>query len=529
MLYLITIIACREPVTEPVIGEAVDLLSYVNPFIATGGIGYSVGCAYPGASLPFSMVKLSPDSATEYGGNAGYYRGGGYHYDDRTIEGFSHMHLHGIGLTDYGVLSVMPINQMNEEKTTRRGYHSPFSHDDEHAEPGLYTVDLDVASVRLSATEHTGLHEYIFKGTEPALVIDVGHQMGRGIVSEGYISLSEDSMSFEGSLVMRGEISDNFPIYFYGLFDQPPQSWGVWEADNFLESQKYASLQQSSEEDSILLGLWAEFPSQSEVRLRIALSNVDLEGAKRNFEAEHTGFDIEQDLETARQKWHSYFNALQVWGGDEREREIFATALYHTLQMPTLYSDTDGRYRGFDQEIHQAERPYYSDFSLWDTYRTTHPLYTLLWPEQHSDLLWSISKMTQQGNGIPRWPIANTDSGVMLGTSANIVLSEAHLKGIDNFEVDAFYEIAKSAMLQEEELSFGSPPELSYLDTYGYYPSDLVGRSVAWNQEQAIADYALANLAYEMEEPDASAGGVQKRGGSVSGGGRYTRLGQRGR
>ena len=127
----------------------------------------------------------------------------------------------------------------------------------------------------------------------------------------------------------------------------------------------------------------------------------------------------------AKQKWQSYFDALNVWGGDEREREIFATALYHTLQMPTLYSDVDGRYRGFDQEIHQAERPYYSDFSLWDTYRTTHPLYTLLWPEQHSDLLWSISKMTQQGNGLPRWPIANTDSGVMLGTSANIVLSEA--------------------------------------------------------------------------------------------------------
>ena len=172
--------------------------------------------------------------------------------------------------------------------------------------------------------------------------------------------------------------------------------------------------------------------------------------------------------------------------------ERFATALYHTLQMPTLYSDVDGRYRGFDQEIHQAERPYYSDFSLWDTYRTTHPLYTLLWPEQHSDLLWSISKMTQQGNGLPRWPIANTDSGVMLGTSANIVLS-SHLKGIVDFEIDAFYEIAKSAMLQEEELSFGSPPDLSYLDTYGYDSSDLVGRSVAWNQEQAIADYALAN------------------------------------
>ena len=212
-----------------------------------------------------------------------------------------------------------------------------------------------------------------------------------------------------------------------------------------------------------------------------------MEGAKNNFGNEHLGFDIEQDAEQAKQKWQSYFDAIRVWGGDERERTIFATSIYHTLQMPTLYSDFDGRYRGFDQEIHTTERKYYSDFSLWDTYRTTHPLYTLLWPEQHSDLLWSISKMTQQGYGLPRWPIANTDSGVMLGTSANIVLSEASLKGIENFEVNAFYDIAASAMLQETELSFGSPPDVSYLDTYGYYPSDLVDRSVAWNQEQAIA------------------------------------------
>ena len=120
---------------------------------------------------------------------------------------------------------------------------------------------------------------------------------------------------------------------------QTPQNWGVWKDDDFLESQKYATLQQTDEEDSILLGLWTEFPSQSTVHLRVALSNVDLEGAKKNFEAEHTGFDIEQDLEMAKQKWQSYFDALNVWGGDEREREIFATALYHTLQMPTLYSE----------------------------------------------------------------------------------------------------------------------------------------------------------------------------------------------
>ena len=505
MLSFLLLFSCKEPMEEQINGDPVDLLSYVNPFIATGGIGYSVGCAYPGASLPFSMIKLSPDTATEYGANGGYYRGGGYHYDDRTIQGFSHMHLHGPGLTDYGVLSVMPVNQMNSEKTTRLGYNSAFSHDDEHAEVGLYTVDLDVAHVRLSATEHTGLHEYTFKGSEPALVIDVGHKMGRGIVSQGEIALSEDAKSFEGSLVMRGEISDDFPIFFYGEFDQPAQNWGVWQGESYVENQHQANIIQNTSDDSISLGLWVTFPAQSKVHLRVALSNVDIEGAKANFETEHRGFEIEQDHQNAKETWQTYFDAIRVWGGDERERTIFATALYHTLQMPTLYSDVDGRYRGFDQEIHTSERPYYSDFSLWDTYRTTHPLYTLLWPEKHKDLLWSLSKMTQQGNGLARWPIANTDSGVMLGTSANIVLSEAALKGLDDFEVESFYEISKAAMLQEHELTFGAPPDLSLLDTYGYYPSDLVGRSVAWNQEQSIADYALANLAYEMGDSDASA------------------------
>ena len=320
MLIFLSFLGCKDPASQQDIGDPIDLLSYVDPFIATGGIGYSVGCAYPGASLPFSMIKLSPDSATEYGGNGGYYRGGGYHYDDRTIQGFSHMHLHGPGLTDYGVLSVMPVNQMNSEKTTRLGYNSPFSHDDEHAEPGLYTVDLDVASVRLTATEHTGLHEYTFKGSEPVLVIDVGHKMGRGIVSQGSIELSDDGMSFQGSLTMRGEISDNFPIFFYGEFDQQAQKWGVWQGEEYLAGQKQAQLQQSTEEDSIYLGLWVEFPSQAQVGLRVALSNVDIEGAIHNFQEEHQSFDIDQDLQKAKQIWQHYFDAIQVWGGEEKER-----------------------------------------------------------------------------------------------------------------------------------------------------------------------------------------------------------------
>jgi predicted alpha-1,2-mannosidase len=493
MLFLL--LCCNGEKENPSqLGEPVSLIDYVDPFIATGGIGYGVNCGYPGVGRPFGMVKISPDSAMEGGAADGFYRGGGYHYDDVTIQGFSHMHLYATGLTDYGVLAVMPTNGMTPDKTTRKGYGEPFSHNTEWASPGRYAVDLPAAHVELSATAHTALHEYQFTpDSQPTVLIDVGHSMGRGAVKQGSIEISEDGKNFYGTLIMDGEMSKPFPIFFYGEFETPAISWGIWEGTELYENQQSGA----QENEDVELGAWLNFAANSTVRLRVALSNVDMPGAQNNFASEHGGFDIDIAQQEAKTDWQEWLSVIQIWGGSDDERSIFATALYHALQMPTLFSDADGRYRGFDEAIHNDGRPFYSDFSLWDTYRTIHPLYTLLWPDAHSDLLWSLAQMSLQGGGLPRWPLANQDAGVMIGTSINIVFPEALRKGITNFKEDELYQFATDAMMQRTSLEFGATPDLETYEQLGYWPFDEVGRSVAWTQEQSIADYALGMLAIE--------------------------------
>ncbi len=493
MLWLL--LSCRgDKVETETLDDPIPLIDFVDPMIATGGIGYGVNCGYPGPGYPLGMVKFSPDTATASGGADGYYRGGGYHYDDVQIQGFSLLHLYATGITGHGTLATMGLDGFSYENTDRDGYALEFSHDNEQASLGHYSVDLEPVSVTLRATEHTGLIQYAFtNATDPVVLIDVAHAMGNGVVRDGTISILEDG-SIEGSLIMDGELGSAYPLYFYGEFDQSPSAFGVWDNEQLLSEQLSAS--QTEEGDRV--GAYFHFPQGSTVHLRIAVSNVDLDGAKENFASEHTGFDIDEALTDTQAAWSPYFDAVDVWGGTQRDHFIFATALYHNLQMPTLFSDVDGRYRGFDGEIHTAERPFYTDFSLWDTYRTTHPLYTLLWPELHEDLLWSLVQMSLQGNGLPRWPLANTDTGVMLGTSINIVIPEAIRKGLSNFGEDEWVPFSTDAMMGRTTLSYGAPPSIDTLMEVGYYPADEVGRSVAWTQEQSIADYALGQLLIEQ-------------------------------
>ena len=491
MISFLFLLSCQsdKTATPEKSQQPVNLIDYVNPFIATGGIGYGVGCAYPGAGIPFGMVKVSPDTSNEFSSSDGYYRGGGYHYDDVHIEGFSHMHLHGIGLTDYGLLAVMPTDGMSAEKTTRTGYQARFDHENETASPGRYSVDLDMASVNLTATAHTALHHYEFTASQPTLIFDVGHSLGQGVVTKGEINIMEGGQAIEGEIWLDGEMSRPFPIFFRVIVQTPPTDWGVWSGDDYQPQTNSTQ----AENDNVHLGAWMQFDT-STVNIRVALSNVDIEGARKNLESEHSGWDFEQEATNARQEWNAWLDDITIYGGTDEQREIFATALYHSIQMPTLFSDVDGRYRGFDGNIHTSDRAFYTDFSLWDTYRTTHPLYTLLWPDLHADLLWSLSKMSQQGNGLARWPLANNETGIMLGTSLNIVFAEAYQKGISNFEYEELYQIALDAMMRRRVLDFGNPPDLDLYEELNYYPSS-IGKSVAWTQEQSIADYALGKMA----------------------------------
>ena len=258
------------------------------------------------------------------------------------------------------------------------------------------------------------------------------------------------------------------------------------------------------EEDSTIaaenVGGWLQFDSR-EVHVRVAISTVDAEGAMANLEAEHTGFDLPSTQEAARVSWEEALAGIRVAGGTETQQKMFASALYRALLMPNLYSDVDGRYRGFDQAVHSDPgHRYFTDFSLWDTYRTTHPLYTFLWPNEHREMLRSWARMADQGGILPRWPLALWDGGFMVGSPAHIVVAEAIQKHLMDFEEETLLDIALLDAFGGHEPEYGARPDVEMYNQTGYYPADQVGRSVSWTLEVALADYALAQVAPREED-----------------------------
>lgn len=524
-MLLLALLACTADSTPDLSdpGEPVDLIDYVDPFIGTGGLGYSVGCAYPGATTPFGLVKVSPDTADRNGAAPEYHHGGGYHYDDTHIQAFSHLHMHAIGVTDYGAVGVMPADRgapdatLAPEQTLELGYQAPFSHDNEAAGPGWYRVRLDSPDVEvtLAATRHTALHRYDFGDVAaPTLIFDLGHLLFGGDSRGGFIELDPDSGTVTGQMVVDGGLSAAFSVWFVAQPDTVPTSYGTWsgdEGDDWSDASNIDMfdgataaeypIQGEEIEDPLpaRFGAWLGFePDVERVNLRVAVSTVDLDGAWTNLAEQGGSWDVDVVADDARAAWETALSAVRVWGGSEDDRTKLATGLYHSLQMPTIFSDSDGRYRGFDQEIHSAVHLYHTDFSLWDTYRTTHPLYTLLWPDWHRGMLSSFARMVEQGGNVPRWAAATYDSETMVGTPANIVWAEAWRKGLRGWGEDVVLPVVMDIALGEVEPTYGGRPDVEQLDTYGYYPADEIGRSVAWTQETAISDHALAEVAQEL-------------------------------
>ena len=498
------LLACHRHDDAPVDpGPPRDLVALVDPFIGTGGLGYNVGCAFPGAAWPMGLVKPSPDTADKGGSSPGFYHGGGYHADDELIQGFSHLHAHGIGVTAYGVVSLMPVDGMTADRTDEKGYRAWFS--DEEAEAGYYGVTLTdsvtgaAIDVALTATEHTALHRYTFgDAASPTVLLDLEHVLEGGTALGGTVSVDPTTGTLTGTMDNEGGMGPAFRTWFEITFEIPPTSYGTW-ADG-------APVAGSAAASGTDLGAWvswdpASLPDHS-VGVRVALSLVDASGAHGNLIAEHSGYDVDADVANAEAAWRSYLDPIQVWGGDDDEATIFATALYHTLLMPTTFSDVDGRYPGFDGAVHQSEGPrFHSDFSLWDTYRTAHPLYTFLWPDLQEELLWSLARMVEQGGNLPLWPLATYDASVMLGSPASIVVGESWQKGLlrDTDDATVLLDAAlKTSLDPTFAPPYGARPDLSTYDALGYYPSDTVGRSVAWTQEVCTADAALLPMATDL-------------------------------
>ncbi len=486
--------------------------AYVDPFIGTGGAGWGVGSIVPGATRPFGMVKLSPDTSTgDYAPDFAHC--GGYWYPDTEIRGFTHNHLVGTGAADQGNILVMPIVGINDYLSTEEGYRSRFDHETEVASPGYYAVTLDDDGIRaeLTATEHVGFHRYTFPPTAQATVlIDVSAVMRTDSATDESVQVLPGNAEIVGSMTNHGSLSKRYggqTIYFSAQFKRPMDDWGTF-ADGVVSPGATTAAGEH-------IGAYAQFDVRdgSPVELAVGISYISVEQAQINRMAEALGtWSFDRVREEAEAAWDAALSVIEVEGGTERQRRIFYTALYHAMMMPTLYTDVNGLYMGFDGSVHSADGfRYYTDMSLWDTFRTLHPLLTLIAPDIQADIITSMVKMYEQSGYIDRWPQGNGATGSMIGDSPAIVIADAWLKGVRDFDIDTAYEALVRQGTLEDPDAWHRPDLETYL-TRQFLAMEDTGGSVSKTLEYAYADAALSLLAQALGD-DTRADQFRERAG----------------
>lgn len=451
----------------------VDYSEIVNPFVGTDYTGNT----YPGAQLPFGMVQLSPDN-----GLPGWDRIAGYFYPDSTIAGFSHTHLSGTGAGDLYDISFLPVTFPLVEADAPLGVHSKFSHDSEQAAAGFYKVRLDSygIDVELTATERTGIQRYTFPGGQAAVRLNLTKAMNWDATVESNVEIV-DSVTIQGWRFSTGWASDQ-RLWFRTRFSEP------W--------------------DSVVIGDVATFyfdtkPGQ-QITVTTALSCTGLEGAAKNLQAEAPTDDFDRYREEARSKWNAELSKIVVAGGTRDDSVKFYTALYHSMLAPTIYCDVDGAYRGPDKMNHDTGGWInYSTFSLWDTYRAAHPLYTYVAPERATDMVRSFVAFAEQNGRMPVWNFQGVETDMMIGYHSVPVIVEAYRKGLvpDSLARRAL-ELSVATAELDDYRQIGLYRELGYVP-YDAVPLDKDGNwSMSKTLEYAYDDYCIAQLAADLGEKE---------------------------
>jgi predicted alpha-1,2-mannosidase len=468
----------------------------VNPFIGTGGNPYVCGNVSPAAALPFGMVRLGPDTAPKSGRRAT--NSSGYYFHDDHILGFSHTRLSGTGAREGGNFLVLPCTESQPLPGFRREMAVRLDHQDEVAFPGYYAVTLPESGIRakLTATHRVGVHRYTFaQGAKPRIRIDATSVLGRGKSKEGEVRVLADANEVEGSVRTLGTFSARYgglKVYFVARFSQRFAAVGTWQGESFSPGRLTAA----GDDVGVEVALRTKGP-RPVVELKLALSYVSVQNARVNLDAEVGAADFDRVLERAVGAWEDRLAQIRVVGGTDKQQTIFYTALYHSLLMPTVFNDVNGEYLGFDAQVHRAAGfRYCTDMSLWDTFRTTHPLFTLIAPAEQRDMMVSLTEMAKQGGYLPRWPSGNGYTNSMFGTPADIVVAEAYLKGVRGFDVEAAYHaMRKTALGPTRNSRFSGRAGIEDYLQFHYCPSDRMRQSVARTLEYCHADHAIALLA----------------------------------
>jgi len=466
------------------------LASYVDPMIGTDGGGDTL----PGAGAPFGMTLFSPDTRAP---------SVGYGWGDHRIEGFSLTHMSGVGCDDEG--DVFLTATTGPVKTSVADYSSPFSHRRETAGAGYYSVNLRRWNVdaELTATERTGLVRFTFPAGQPAnILIPLSHTLTRTeradihVVGPDTVEGSVRSQAFCGA----GQF---YTTYFTLKMDRPFRTAGTFTGDT-VTAGGLGATQDGQKSPSI--GAYLAFPASTlpfVVTARIGISYVDLDGARRNLAQEVGNHNFDQVRRATEASWEKELHKIEISGGTTDQRTVFYTSLYHCFLMPSVFSDVDGRYLGFDNAVHQTKpnHPVYADYSGWDIYRTEAPLLTLIEPQRMQDMCQSISLMYQQGGWIDRWPQANVYTNVMCGSPLTVVAATAWNAGLRGFDMAALYPgMVKDAT---QPAPGGKPYQgeanVQYMDTVGYIPDDKEGYgSVSQTEEDCLAYAALASVSASL-------------------------------
>lgn len=456
--------------------ELPDLTRYVDPFIGTGGHGHT----YPGPSLPFGMVQLSPDTRL-----TGWDSCSGYHYSDNLIYGFTHTHLSGTGIPDYSDILFMPMIGLHsfEAKPTApnsRGYANTFKHENESASPGYYRVKFDDGlQVELTATKRAGFHRYTFPDHSDVgnVILDLTH---RDRVLDSYLRIV-DRQHIEG-FRRSSSWAKNQVVYFVAEFSRPFQS--------------VATTGDQSELHGTNIKAAFRFDLPDKILLKVGVSAVSIEGARKNLNAELDHWDFEKVRRDAAESWNKELNKIQVSGGNEAQLKTFYTALYHADLTPNLFMDVDRQYLGHDFKVHKAEEfDYYSVFSLWDTFRAAHPLYTIIDQKRTADFIKTFLAQYQQGGRLPVWELAANETDTMIGYHSIPVIVDALSKGIDGFDRELAFDAMKhSAELKRDGLD-------AYID-HGYIDMEDQRESVSKTLEYAYDDWCIAIMAKALGSSD---------------------------
>ena len=479
--------------------------SWVDPFVGTGASGLNFGALFPGPKRPFGMVSLSPDTDGFLPASFGVAHAGGYFYDDTLVHGFSHLHLAGTGLADYGNFSVVPA--VGDPASLLVDGNPPdlaLDHDREFAEPGYYRLATDEVTSELTATDRVGVHRYTFAPVAEALIFfDVTHALGMGYATDSAVTVDPVTGEMFGFVHTVGDFSgrfDGFDLFFVAVPNRAPDVTGTWDPAGYAADR----VSVEGEQTGVVLGYDAT--ENPVVELQVAVSFVDVAGARANLEAETEGRDFDTVHAESGAVWDDALSVITVEGGSATRRRLLYTALYHTQLMPNLASDVDGRYRGLDLAVHTAEGfQYYTDFSLWDTYRTLHPLASLLWPDRQRDFLRSLARMGQEWEIVPTWPLATGETGSMVGTSADVVFGDA----LGKIEGDVEWAEAYAAMRAGATAPppAGKPARDDYAawEAHGYVPTETGSGSVSKTLEYAHDDFCLARLADHLGHPEDAA------------------------